>query len=269
MTKLFINLRAAAQGLFFLLVLFASSPVPAELFGEDFVDGILDDTRWQLDRKKGCAMEVVNERFRTTPASLKIHAMPGTRCEIEPRIYETLWAKQFREPYGEIRWYGFSVYLPEGSPFTDEKNEVVAQWHSSRDFFLGEDGGRGPPLALRIVDGRWRITYGWDKDFVSTPGPKAIWPLWSGVVETGRWIDWLFRVRWSYEDDGMIEIWKDGVKIVSHNGPNAYNDIRGNYIKLGSYHPRVERVLYLDAIRIGDNTETLETMALKPGSNRN
>ncbi len=43
-------------------------------------------------------MEVVNERFRTTPASLKIHANPGTRCEILPRIYETLWAKQFCDP---------------------------------------------------------------------------------------------------------------------------------------------------------------------------
>lgn len=248
--------------LIFALSVLIISSASAELFVGNFESGKLREERWQIDKDQGCKIEHTAEQTRNGKQSIRFTAAPGTRCEILPKFGNPLLWRLFHEPFNEERWYSFSLFLPKQSEFTPQ-NEVVAQWHSSRDRFLGEKGGRGPPLALRIQNGNWRITYGMDSDFLSKPGAKAIFPLWEKKVEPGVWVDWVFRVRWSYKDDGYIDIWKDGKQIVKYNGPNAYNDLRGVYLKLGSYHPRVNRVIYFDEIRLGDEDESFESIALE------
>lgn len=248
--------------LIFVLSYLVISSASAELVLRSFETGELKEEHWQIDQYKGCKIDHSTEQAKSGKQSIKFTAEPGTRCEILPKFGSPFLWWLFHEPFNEERWYSFSLFLPEQSEFSTE-NEVVAQWHSSRDRIFGEKGGRGPPLALRIRDGNWRITYGSDSDFLSEPGAKAIWPLWEKKVETGVWVDWLFKVRWSYADDGYIEIWKDGEQIVKYNGPNAYNDLRGVYLKLGSYHPRVNRVIYFDDIRLGDDEESFESMLRK------
>ena len=81
----------------------------------------------------------------------------------------------------------------------------------------------------------------------------------------------MFHIRWSYEDEGLLEVWKDGRKVVTQKGPNTYNDLRGNYFKIGVYKwdwknrpetSRVERrVLYHDEVRIGGPSARYEDVA--------
>ena len=250
--------------IFVLFVLVMSAASAETLFTGDFESGKLEEDHWQIDKKPGCEIDHTTEQARLGKQSIRFIAATGTRCEILPKYGNPLMWRIFHEPFNEERWYSFSVLLPKESEFAAQ-NEVIAQWHSSKDRFFGEQAGRGPPLALRIRDGNWRITYGSDSDFLSEPGPKAFYPLWEKKVETGVWVDWVFRIRWSYEDDGYIDIWQNGEQIVEHRGPNTYNDLRGVYLKLGSYHPGVRRVIYLDEVRLGDKNESFESMA-PPGS---
>ena len=188
------------------------------LFQSSFESGLHGDESWIIDKKKQCLIEIDKQVARSGSASVRFESGSGARCEILPWFYNNFITYHLREPYGEDRWYAFSVFLKDRWEYSAQ-NEVIAQWHSSKDVILREPSGRGPPLALRIIKGVWRITYGWDANFLSKKGPKAIYPLWVGPIEPGKWTDWVFRVRWTRGDeDGLAQIWKDGQLIVDHKG---------------------------------------------------
>ena len=101
-----------------------------------------------------------------------------------------------------------------------------------------------------------RITKSW---FYSS-GSDGSAGLWSGPLERGRWIDWVFTLRWSDGEEGFIAVDKDGQRILERRGANSYNDWLAPYFKFGVYPwgwavaeqtPQVERrILYFDAIEV-------------------
>ncbi len=215
---------------------------------------------WQFDAHESCGMDAVADNVRSGSLSLRIRAPEGLRCELVPKVYPSLQAKYRREPFGRTRWYNFSVYVedlgnsPEPRDYGD--NTIVAQWHSSPDPFFADEGGRGPPLALRIYNDTWGITYGWERDLRSTSRYLANNWHWVGPVQTGRWIDWSFRVTWSYDNDGVTEVWRDGELVMERTGPNAFNDFRGVYLKLGLYHPTSDQTILLDRVSIENQQDS-------------
>lgn len=233
---------------------------PVMPFEGEFESPEIDLEKWQVDDDGTCVFERVEQPSRSGSYALKVASQTRGRCEVLPWVGSTVLGRLQREPFNEDRWYAFSVFLPDDWEANDA-NEVIAQWHSSKDVFFGEKGGRGPPLALRIVGKEWRITAGSDPDLISKPGAKAPWIVARRALKTGQWIDWVFRVRWSWEADGITEVWMNGDQIYSSVGPNAYYDLRGVYLKLGSYHPGQPRTLYLDRVRVQseplDETQTL------------
>ena len=224
---------------------------PVKPFDVGFESGMLEEPDWQVDNAGGCGFEVITEPVRSGDYALKIDAPTGGRCEILPWVGSTVLGRLVREPFEKDRWYAFSVLLPEGwTP--DPENEVIAQWHGSKDVFFGEKGGRGPPLAVRVVGNEWRITHGFDEDLVSSPGAKASRIVARSPISPGKWVDFLFHVRWSYQGTGLTRIWMNDELVVDLKGSNAYNDFRGVYLKIGNYHPGVERTVFLDAIKVAD-----------------
>ena len=141
--------------------------------------------------------------------------------------------------------YSFSTFLPE-SYTADPTPEILAQWHAKPDFDLGETWSKaGPVLSLNVADGKWLIDSRWDSRQIMQPqankGKKAV-PEGStsmdlGNYQTGEWTDWIFRVKWSLGDDGLIEVWQDGELVMSQTGPNRYNDLLGPYFRMGIYKP--------------------------------
>jgi len=120
-------------------------------------------------------------------------------------------------------------------------------------------------LALRIRDGHWGITYGWDEKFLSEADYLASHWQWIGPVMRGEWIDWTFRVRWSYGEDGLTEVWRNGEIVMQRKGPNTYNDFRGVYLKLGLYHPVRHETVYLDRISISDAEGPIQEADVRAG----
>ncbi|MBN1670831.1 MAG: polysaccharide lyase [Kiritimatiellae bacterium] len=201
-----------------------------------------------------------------TPARAGKHAMKTylhreqSRCryrtEVVPREQNTR--------VGEEYWYGFSILLPEDYK-PDPVWEIVAQWHGRPDFELGENW-RNPIMAIWTANGKWVVGNRWDPKPNTFEGGKRRyggskrWDL--GPQEPGKWVDWVFHVKWSFEDDGLLEVWKDGKKVIERKGPNTFNDKKGPYLKLGIYKGWKDergraksvvesRTLYHDEIRIG------------------
>lgn len=224
-------------------------------FSDGFESGSIAPDLWQKDTSKNCNLGIVDNPVRSGKAAVQFSASSKSRCELVPHTvrgrFGSLKRKFIREPYRQDRWYKFSTFL-QGPWERHKSNEVLAQWHASPDPIIANEHGRGPPLALRVVDDYFRISYGWDNKFISTEKHIGKYTLWYDHLETDSWIDWVFHVRWSYESDGLVRIWKNGELIVDYKGPNAYNDLRGNYLKLGIYHPRPERTVTFDDIYIDD-----------------
>jgi hypothetical protein len=235
----------------------------AEPFFEGFEHSVIEDAKWLRDGGEGCSIETVDVPVRSGEFSVRFRNSAGARCELVPWVGSNVLGRLIREPFHVDRWYAFSVYLPEDWQ-EDEQNEVIAQWHSSKDVFFGEVGGRGPPLAFRIVQSNWSITYGFDPDLLSDAGAKAGNLAWQGPIAPGEWTDWVLHVRWSHEADGITRVWQNGELVVDRKGPNAYNDLRGVYLKIGNYHPGQDRVVYIDEVRIDGPDATYASVAPRP-----
>jgi hypothetical protein len=200
------------------------------------------------------------ERSELTYADFKTYGdSRNRRCEI---------LKQDIGRPGQERWYGFSVYLPKD--WRDEIFDIVMQIHNHPD--PGE-GPKSPIMTLETAGDSWKVNDRWDKEKISKPAKNGAGGtitsnlLWTGPYETEKWTDWVFHVKWSLDDDGLVEVWKDGVKVVTHNGPNCYNDDKDFYFKMGVYKPayRVtappQRVIFHDEVRIGNEKATYQDVA--------
>jgi hypothetical protein len=150
------------------------------------------------------------------------------------------------EPTLKERWYGASYYLPTDY-IADPAPESLTQWQSLKAI--------SPPLALWTENGRWKVVQNGN---ISTD---------IGEYKKEKWTDFVFHVKWSLNNDGLIEVWKDGVKVFTKLGPNSYPDyITGNYMKSGIYKWRwksapstsntTKRVVYIDDVRIGNEYST-------------
>ncbi|MEV7228630.1 MULTISPECIES: heparin lyase I family protein [Polymorphospora] len=157
------------------------------------------------------------------------------------------------QPANAERWYGFSINLDPTWAY-DTSSEIVTQWHQCDS---GCPGG-SPPLALLTGKGRWQIDF--QGEFIDL-----------GPYRTGGWTDWVFHVRWRTDGAGLLEVWRDGVQVVSRTGPVHGGGPRSPYFKLGIYKwdwafsdraSTVDRrVMFHDEVRVGDERATYADVA--------
>jgi hypothetical protein len=177
---------------------------------------------------------------------------------------------------GKEYWYGFSIFLPEDY-IPDRIWEIVAQWHAIPDFDIGEKW-RNPVLALSTTNGRWGWVNRWDAKRNTFESGKreygGVREYDLGPYERDAWTDWVVHVKWSYQPDGFLKIWKNGRLVIDQNGPNAFNDARGPFFKMGLYKgwgdptkdcdAVTRRVLYHDEFRMGGSEATYHDVAPGP-----
>ena len=146
------------------------------------------------------------------------------------------------------RWYSYALKFDSADYKKDWSDEVVTQWH--------QGGGKTPALCLRTKNDRLhlRVMGEW-KDLCA--------------LDKGRWHTYVIHVIHSSGYTGLVEIWRDGVKIKTHKGQNMYRvggDIKPPNLKLGVYKSAWnynqttstnKRVLYFDNIKIGSEKATL------------
>jgi len=84
-----------------------------------------------------------------------------------------------------------------------------------------------------------------------------------GPQERGAWTDFVIRVRFSWGNDGYLQVWRNGQLVVSRLGqPNYYNNPEGPFLKIGFYKSQwlsqpsivTTRTIYYDALRVFEGT---------------
>lgn len=190
---------------------------------------------------------------------------PSLRFELrEGEQYADLFGKtSFRSevnardfpPTGCVRWYSFSLLLPADFPIEDTRL-VLAQWHGADKKYLGEPA-RSPSMAFRYSGGRFFITMRHSADRIVRHNAAPSRTLFeTAEFARGAWHDFLVQARWSYQDDGIVNVWLNGRQIVQYAGPVGYNDDWGPYFKFGLYRDDSARtfVAYFNHVMIGDSS---------------
>ncbi len=135
--------------------------------------------------------------------------------------------------HGEDWWYAFNVYIPGNHIPDPVSHDVVAQWHANKD--RGEGNLGGPVIGLRVDNTRWDIDVNWTSNKITTKQNINNMRYNVGAISPGTWTEWIFHIKWSYNNDGVLEVWKNGKQVVNRKGPNAYNDNKAPYLKVGLY----------------------------------
>jgi hypothetical protein len=208
-------------------------------FADDFAAGNLEGWRRHGDVQLCCAHSAVFVNSERKPGSLALQfSLHGDDPDVKGSKRAELRLKAV--PFGQDRWYLASLRVRTDWEEASEPATVL-QWHAVDDKILGEVS-RSPPLRLLIQDHEWVIVSRWDsRPLTGVPIPRGALVgeqvLWRGALDVGVSIDWLFRVRWSYGSDGIVVAWRNGIRIACYEGPNAYNDLMGPYLKVGIYVP--------------------------------
>ncbi len=166
------------------------------------------------------------------------------------------------------RWYSFAVYFPSDGFATDSEQEIISQWRQRPDYHLGEDGG-SPATALRVKRDKFILDVGYNAKQVSdgvAPGGRKKIEL--GAVTKNTWHEFVFHFVHSYGEDGLVEVWHNGEKILTHKGGNMYNNVMLPKWKIGLYkasfkHGTSEvskRIAYFDDIRVGSEKAAFADM---------
>lgn len=156
------------------------------------------------------------------------------------------------------RWYSYAMYIPSADYKYDATDEVITQWH--------QGGGETPALCLRTKS---------DKLFLRVlKNYKSGEMEWIdlGKLDKDKWHTYVMHVKHTAGSDGLVEIWRDGVKILNRAGPNSYpltGDFHLPFWKLGIYKSAWngsktsatrKRVIYFDEIKMGNERATFAEM---------
>lgn len=259
------------------LILLAIGPaVQGEVtFQGDFESGDLKG--WGMESPGDDACQVVTTPVRGGKYAVRMECTKDQKDVANSKRCEIVRMKS-GGPNNDNRdcWFGWSLYIPSDWEIDPKSPENVTQWHELPDTEIGETW-RSPPLALAVKGDQFNFHVRWDSR-AKTPGnnPEGTRDLPAGPIERGQWTDWVLHIRWSFKDDGLIEVWKNGKKILTHRGPNGYNDRQETYFKAGVYkwewksRPQnsitSRRVIYVDEVRFGNKDSSYEEVAPRGGA---
>ncbi|MCE7065089.1 polysaccharide lyase [Dyadobacter sp. CY326] len=162
-------------------------------------------------------------------------------------------------------WFGFSLFFPPSFE-NDSTPESIVQWQSRPD--AGENW-RSAPLFLGVMNGYFILDQRTDSTQISNENTVIFKRKTLGSVTKSKWIDFVVHAKWSYKNDGLIEVWKNNKLVFSKSGPNCYNDKLNPYFKIGLYKwdfPASKmktkvRTINIDEVRIGSSEATYKDVA--------
>jgi hypothetical protein len=238
------------------LGLTAPAGPPRWRFRDPFdVDSI--SSRWVYEMEDHSRVQIVSDPVRKGAGAVQFTLLPeddhagGNRSEL--KLY-------WDEGLGTVTWCSWSFLIPADYIDTPDApgHQIIGQWHDRPPAGVAwaDYTSHTPLIAVRYGanDGQSgiQINYGLDginKQNVATQ-----------FIEKGRWIDLLFRVRWSQGADGYIEAWMDGQAVTAFNGvdhkvygPNMYNETPP-FLKIGLYRAqgfKTTNSIYFDEVYVG------------------
>jgi Polysaccharide lyase len=218
-------------------------------FGKSHSFSVVNDPAFSGD-KAGC--------FKLKASDPMVSS--GTRAEVTV----------VKEEVKKEMWYSFAVRFPADGYAFDSQKEIISQWHQLADVHLGEKP-QSPATHLVIQKDRFILDTGYNTQKVSDgvdPDKRKSFDL--GPVTKDTWHTFVFHFIHSYKSDGLIEVWHNGKKMLTHKSGNMYNSADMPKWKLGIYKWKwngngttdtKKRILYYDNIKVGTAKATLADMA--------
>jgi hypothetical protein len=162
---------------------------------------------------------------------------------------------------GREYWIGFGNLLTR-------PGDIVFNLHKRPD--PGETAGT-QPLTFTTGGGVWRLFVRHDANARSTTRSITAHQFTFGEIKGGQWTDWVFHLKLSYRADGLLEVWKNGVKVLNYLGPTCFNDNQGPFMKFGIYNPSggptlAGRTINYDEVKVGDQASSYAQVAPDPGT---
>jgi hypothetical protein len=170
---------------------------------------------------------------------------------------------------GDEYWIGFSIFLADG--YYSNNWVLHHQYHGSPDQPPTCDPAepwRNPifRVAATKLGGKFYAYCVWDSrqrtpaigDYEGSHSDNY------GTPPVGQWCDFVINIKWSYEADGFLKIWKNGVLVTDYTGGNCFNDDIGPYMKIGIYGDLEQDqtiTVYYDELRIGDSNSSYSEVA--------
>ena len=149
---------------------------------------------------------------------------------------------------GREAWYGFSFLVPKDFPIVDDRL-VIGSCKQS-------DVPR-PITAQRFRNGRHTFT-------VESQGQKESYSL--PPIRLGQWVDMIYHMRYSTDQDGQVEVWMNGRRVVEYRGPTAEASAKNAfYHKIGLYRDRLKipMTIYYDNYTMGGSKEAVDPGLMK------
>jgi hypothetical protein len=232
----------------------ARRPPPA--LSDDFEGGALSDFWRPGDYGAGRyvpgAVTLTDSHRRTGRRSVRITVKEGDVAQVGGDGKDTERAELDSGSHpvvGRDVWYGYSFLVPEGFPVVDNRL-VISQWKQT-----GLEGG--PVVAQRFRDGRHDVT-------IRVPGgrnPSSDTRRYRlPPIAFGEWNDVVCHARFSRGGDGLVEMWMNGKKVLTHKGPQCFpGGEDAVYHKFGLYRDRWKEpmTIYFDNYTIGGSFEAV------------
>lgn len=184
-------------------------------------------------------LEITSEVIHSGKSALKAYSVAPAQNMVCAKAYVATELLHFVR--GDDVWLSGWFYVPEGSamPFTvmDLKTTLIKQY---------------PGMRIAIADGKYACC-----QLKSANHPYYRQPRGKEVpFPVAKWVHLKARLKLSDKDDGIIELWQDGTKIVDARGQTLplANSVY-NYLEVGitahSTRPQ-PATLYVDDVSISD-----------------
>lgn len=213
---------------------------------------------WSHDKFEEGAVKIQSEIVRKGKSAVQIVIHKGDRIEQGDANSKTserdelLERKEFGPMEDEGYSYAFSMFIPNGFPIVPTRL-VLAQWKQNEE----NDNAliNNPILALRYVNGELFIT------LQTTEKRNRIYSTREDV--RGKWIDFVFHVKFTREEKGFVKVWMNEKQIVDYKGVTAYSEKYNYpkpghfYFKMGLYRDRMDEpmTIYIDEFKKSPLTE--------------
>jgi hypothetical protein len=149
-------------------------------------------------------------------------------------------------------WYGYSIYFQDWKACSSGCGEHVMQWHP-------DNGSGSAVLAIYTERNTFHVR-------LNPEGDSTAFTLKDGkTIVPNKWYDIVFHIVWSSDSaKGRVEMWIDGEKYVNFTNITLRSGQGIPYFKIGINRWNMgstSRVLYIDAVRIGNAQATYADVA--------
>jgi len=204
---------------------------------------------WRTDRMVPTSFEIQSTIVRKGKNAAKITLRKGDKFEAgigksaSSERDELLETSTLVSAEGIKYEYQFSMFLPDSFPILNTRL-VIAQWKQYCPGGICNDDS--PVIALRYVAGELYVTLQNDSSQIK------LYKLKDEI--RNKWLDFRFQIRFSKQNDGVIEAFLNEKEIINYKGVVSYTEKRGYpsknryYFKMGLYRDLMAEpmTIYID-----------------------